>query len=831
MLCAKINMALHKVYKVEGMSCAACALKIQKALAKIEGVSNAQVALLQERVSLDLDKSSDSKLVLSCVEDLGYKISDTDAISSDAIQSGSAFDKDLVKLIVTSFLCSLLMLFSMGPMFSFYIVDNAYGNALLQCALTAVIMYVQRHYFISGFKAILSKSANMDTLVALGSLISFIYSLVNTLLIDKDLTLQAVHHSLNLYYESAAMILTLISIGKYIEHKARVKTKDALDALVSLAPKTCRKIVGDRVLIVDAASIKKDDIIELKAGDSIGADGYLKQGSLSLDARAITGESLPQSVTCGDKVLSGCSVHSGYGQIQVTRSLKDSTLFEIIALVDKASAQKPDIARLADKIASIFVPAILIIALITFIVWYLKTSSLPLAFEFCVSVLVISCPCALGLATPTAIMVGTGLAARHGILFKSAKVIERLRLVDTVFFDKTGTLTQGSFKLLFMQGLVDALEPFYNQLVLSLEHKSSHLIATSLQKALKAQTVEVSDYSYKEGEGVFGTIFGTQYAFVNVKSAQRLGVTIDTSFLHSIDMYEKRGCLCLLLCDKDKVIALYVLGDSIKGSAYGLIDRLHKMHIKCTMLTGDGKSAAAYVASELCLDDYKYELLPKDKAFYIQSEQDNNKKVCFAGDGINDAPALASAFVGVGLKGASDIAIASCDVVLMQKSLHSLVNAIEISKRTVRNIKENLFWAFFYNIIAIPVACGVFYSADIKLNPMLCALLMSISSICVVLNALRLSFINLRANEDNNQRQENAKAGEIKMHKEIFIEGMSCSHCTSSVHKALSSLPGVENLEVVLDEKKASFDLNSALDDAMLKSVVESLGFKVSAIK
>lgn len=819
-----INKMSQVVFDIKGMSCSACAQKIQKKVSSLDGVKDAEISLLANKLVVDIENNNVKDSIRDAVVNLGYGIEDSD---NTLVKEDEKEQRSLkIKLILSALFTAILLIISMGPMLGLNLMPSARASGYSQLLLCIAVMLIQRNYFIHGFGALIKGASNMDSLVALGSSVSFIYSLFVVFKIQGGIDVGALHSTYALYFESAATILTLVSIGKYFESRAKGKTTDAINSLIALAPKTCRKVEGDNVVTVALDAIKLDDVIELKSGDSIGIDGVVIEGDLLVDEKTLTGESKLNKKVVGSKIMSSCTVSFGYAKVKVTACGKDTTLNQIIALLDKANMQKPNIARIADKVSYIFVPTIITLSLITFVIWYIQSSNLVLSINFAVSVLVISCPCALGLATPTAIMVGTGLAAKHGILFKSAKAIEILKSIDTVVFDKTGTLTTGQMQLIDTKAITKGMEPYFNMVVSSLESKSSHPIANALVANLKTSSFDVSSYEYIEGFGLKGVINNTTYYFGNEKFATMLNIKIDDGIRSQIDGFLSQGFLVLTLFNESEVLALYILGDSLKDSAQEALSSLEQSGIKTMMLTGDNAISAKYIANKLAIGEYKAQLLPNDKAQEIKALHDKGQKVCFVGDGVNDALALSYADIGIGLKGASDIAISSCDVVMMQDNLSKIYDAIFISEKTVRNIKENLFWAFIYNIIAIPIAAGLFYYPfNLSLNPMLAALFMSLSSICVVTNALRLSFIKLKDRKTIVQNKEIKK-----MQKTIIINGMKCSHCTSSVEKLLKGLPGVSNVNVDLEKKCATFESETEYQNDMLKAMIESLGFSVESI-
>ena len=874
-------------FAVSGMSCAACAARVEHAVCALDGVASCQVNLLQNsmQIAFDEEKVNDS-LIEAAVKAAGYGAKRA-ALPGSAASNTAAQDEEKAlarqkRDLCLSFILTLaLMSVSMLPMFGITLIADAQISAWTQAVLAALVMLLQRHYFIRGFKALFKLSPNMDSLVALGSAVSFLYSLYQSCFIPAGGSVHLLHQEFPLYFESAASILCLVGIGKYFEHKAKVKSSSAVSALIDLSPKLIRVRQPDgSEKLFSPDKVQKGAVVILRAGESLGVDGVVLSGDGFMDESSLTGESLGRHKGAGDKVLSGTILTQGYLEVEAEAVGADTTFAKIVQLMDDTVSQKVPIARLVDVIAFYFVPAVITLALITFAIWYLLVGwDAAHSINFALCVLVVSCPCALGLATPTAVMVGMGRAARMGILFRNLEVLEILNKADVFLFDKTGTLTTGNMQLLSAVESRPGIAAFADLLTLSLESKSAHPIAKALVEAVKrknphAAVLPVENFKELPGLGVSAEIAGQSYALGNIKLVEQMlyspiplskdcsiaaSATLVSSSTASSDSAaadpaaaeqlskvralaakeEACGHVVLHLISGDSVLCSYILGDSIKPGAKELIAALHQRGAVCSMLTGDRKAAAAYVSKELGLDSFKAELLAADKLSAITALQEQGHKVVMLGDGVNDALCLAKADVGIGVHGASDVAVSACDLVFMNSELRTLEKALALSAATYRNIKQNLFWAFFYNVLTIPLAAGAFYTAfGWELNPMVAAFLMSLSSICVVSNALRLNFVKLTDADDGVANAADAALGSVFAEKEekimakvISIDGMHCAHCTASVLSALSALPGVKNVTVSLEEKCARGDFPESITDEMLKGVIAGLGFTVTEIK
>lgn len=824
---------MKKKYDIIGMSCSACSAHIDKAVRKVQGVYDVNVNLLSNSMVVEFDeKVVDDALIIKTVEDAGYK-----AISekSTTIQTS---DKDSLKQKKKSLILSFVFLIplfyiSMGhmmgaPLPSFLLGhENMMVFALTQLFLTLPVMYINRGYFQRGFKSLWNKSPNMDTLIALGSSAAAIYSIYAIFMMGYELGHGNIDHAhyymMQLYFESAGMILTLISLGKYLESRSKKKTTDAIEKLVHLMPSTAMVLQDDVEKVVPIDDVKVDDIVIVKSGQSIPVDGVIIKGQSSVDESMITGESLPVDKSVGDQVIGATMNREGYIQVRVTHTSENNTLSQIIQLVEDASSSKAPIAKLADKVSGIFVPVVIMIAILTFIAWYvLGEETFHFALTCSIAVLVISCPCALGLATPTAIMVGTGKGAQLGILIKSAESLEILSQCDTIVLDKTGTITKGKPQVtdIYPIGISE------NELLkyaASIENASQHPLAKAVVEYV--QSLDISFETVESFEMMSGLgLKGQMKQDILLSGNRRLMETYDID-LSQVEYLSQQlssmGKTPLYYARNHQLIGMIVVSDVLKETSQQAIDSLKSMHLSIYMLTGDNALTASTIANQLGIEAIA-EVLPQDKEKHIRSLQDNGHKVVMVGDGINDAPALMRADVGIAMTSGTDIAIESADVVFMKNDLQDVVNSIQLSHAVIKNIKENLFWAFFYNVIGIPIAAGVFYPMlGWLLDPMFGAAAMSLSSFFVVSNALRLRFFK--------PKYIQIKQEEVKKMK-MNIEGMMCVHCQAHVEKALNSIDGVK-ATVDLKNNCAFIELNKDVDQAVLKQAVEDAGYTVKGFE
>lgn len=835
-------------FNIGGMSCAACAARVEKAAGELNGVSSCEVNLLQNTMQICYDEAQISPaLIAAAVKSAGYSAQPADREqSADAHEQAAAELKAQRHALILSFILTMaLMTVSMGPMLDFTVISDALIAGSVQLLLALGVMILERGYFKRGFKALFHLAPNMDSLVALGSAASFGYSLYQLTKLHLGMNAAILHNGAPLYFESAASILCLVGIGKYFEHKAKVKSTQAVSALIDLSPKLLRvRRAGQELLLTPDQAVTGDTVI-LKAGESLGADGTVMSGAGFMDESSLTGESFPKKKTAGSKVLSGAVLTQGYLEIKAEAVGQDTAFAQILQLMDETLSQKVPIARLADIIAYYFVPAVITASIITGAVW-LQFAPFAQALNFALCVLVVSCPCALGLAVPTAVTVGVGRAAKLGILFRRLAVLETLSRVDTVIFDKTGTLTAGQMQLLTVKEIKPGAKAFSQLLLFSLESCSAHPLAAALVRDLGGgikQTLPVSGFKEHPGRGISAVIAGTRYYAGNLRLVQEIlganssSETISAQALSAAAGFaaehEAQGRAALHLFNDKELLCSYALGDALKPDAKELIRRLQARGLRCLMFTGDSRPAAQHAAQALGLDGFKAELLPADKLALIKELQRQGHKVVMLGDGVNDALCLTQADVGIGVQGASDIAVSACDAVFMNPKLLTLDTALTLSALIYRNIKENLFWAFIYNVLTIPLAAGVFYvSLGWQLTPMIAAGLMSISSLCVVSNALRLNFIKLDTADEAAAGAAGESAFKEKtMRKVIHIDGMHCSHCTASVLNALSALPGAQNVRVSLEDKCAAGDFGPEVTADLIAGVISALGFTVTSVE
>lgn len=826
-------------FDIQGMTCSSCSSHVERAVKKLEGVKSVNVNLLSNNMVVDYDENliNDNK-VIEAVVDAGYGASTY--VEKEKTKTKKQEDKkeDTIKSMKNRLMISIcflipLMYIAMNHMLYewfglpilkfFHGNENALAFGFTQFLLLLPIVYVNRNYFIIGFKRLLKRTPNMDTLIALGSSAAIIYGIFAIYMIGYGLGHNQIEiverYRGDIYFESAGTILTLITVGKYLETKSKGKTSDAINKLINLAPKVATVIREEKEIEINVDEIIVGDIVLIKPGASIPVDGTIIEGTSSVDESSITGESIPVEKMVGSKVVSGTINKNGYFKMKATKVGDDTTLSQIIKLVEEASNSKAPISRLADKVSGIFVPVVIAIAILAAVFWILQGQSFEFALSVGIAVLVISCPCALGLATPVAIMVGTGKGAQQGILIKSAEALELLHLADTVVLDKTGTITEGKPKVTDIVSNID--ESKLLKIAGSLEKGSEHPLAEAVverAKEDKIEFVEINDFTSVSGRGVSGKINEIKYFAGNISFMKENNINTE-NVEEASQKFLQKGKTVLYFADESKIIGIIAVADTIKSASKQLVKELKSRNIEVVMLTGDNKVVAKTIGEELEIDKVVSEVLPEDKEKEIQNLQKQGKKVIFVGDGINDSPALVRADVGIAIGSGTDIAIESADIVLIKNSLLDVWTAISLSRAVIRNIKMNLFWAFFYNIIGIPIAAGVFYlSFGFKLNPMFGALAMSLSSVCVVTNALRLR--NFKVNFKNK--------GESKMNKKtISIEGMSCNHCKMSVEKALSSIEGVTKVEVSLENKNAIIESSKEIDDNKIKQAIEEIGFTV----
>lgn len=834
-------------YNVSGMSCAACSSRVEKAVGKVDGVTSCTVSLLTN--SMSVEGTATTEQIISAVENAGYGASlksNAKVISNNNILEDKETPLMKKRLIFSLVFLVILMYFSMGHMMlglplPKYFNDNHIAMGLVQLLLTITIMVINQKFFINGFKGLIHKSPNMDTLVALGSGASFVYS-VYALFAMTTAQLNggsnaAMEYMNEFYFESAAMILALITVGKMLEAYSKGKTTDALKGLMKLAPKTAVIYKDNKEINVPIEQVKKGDIFVVKPGETIPVDGVVVYGESAVNESALTGESIPVDKAIGDSVTSASINQSGYIRCQASRVGEDTTLSQIIKMVSDASATKAPIAKIADKVSGIFVPVVITIAIITIVVWLLMGESVGFALARGISVLVISCPCALGLATPVAIMVGNGKGAKNGILFKTAAALEQTGGTNIVALDKTGTITKGEPKVTDIIPNDDISENELLSLAYSIELNSEHPLAKAvIEKAeeVNSNKYEVTEFKALAGNGLKGTINGSEVIGGSLKFISS-NIDLNNDIIKKAEMLAENGKTPLLFANNNKLIGIIAVADVIKEDSEQAINELKNMGIRVVMITGDNEKTANAISKTVGVDEVIAGVMPEGKDKVIRQLKENGK-VAMVGDGINDAPALTSADIGIAIGTGADIAVDAADVVLMKNNLTDVPAAIRLSRAVLRNIHENLFWAFIYNVIGIPLAAGVFIGIfGWKLNPMFGAAAMSLSSFCVVSNALRLNLFNIyRTNKDHKIKTKkfNNISNEIKEEKKmtkINIEGMMCGHCVAHIEKALKAVNGVESVNVSLENKCA--EVTGNIDNELLKKAVVDAGYEVTGIE
>ena len=846
---------MKQKFDVTGMSCSACSAHVEKAVSRVPGVDQVQVNLLQNSMVVEYeDEATDAAAIIHAVEDAGYGASVKDAHeptkkAENDLQKRTAEEAKKMKhrLGWSIVFLIVLMYISMGHMLGWPLPGILLGHenmmifALTQLFLTLPIMYLNRKYYENGFKSLFHGAPNMDTLVAMGSTAAFVYSVsrlyVMGYAMGRGETDMAHMAAMNLYFESAAMILTLVTIGKYMESRSKNRTSDAITKLVDLAPKTALVVRNGRETEIPADQVQVGETVIVKPGQGIPVDGVILEGTGTVDESAITGESIPVEKKVGDRVTGATVNRAGYFQMKADRIGEDTTLSQIIRLVEEAGGSKAPIAKLADKVSGIFVPVVITIAVITIIGWLLSGATFSFALASGIAVLVISCPCALGLATPTAIMVGTGRGAEQGILIKSGESLETAHLVDTVVLDKTGTITEGHPAVAAVRMAPGVTEAELLGLAASLEKASEHPLAEAIVRYAEEAGVEVSqatEFAAEAGQGVSGMVSGRKVLAGNQKMMDAQKVILDGMDAEAGKLSEE-GRTVLYIAADQKLLGMIAVADPVKKTSAEAIREMEQMGLDVVMLTGDHEKTARAIQKQLGISRVIAQVLPQDKEREVRRLQEEGHKVAMVGDGINDAPALARADVGIAIGAGTDVAIESADIVLMKSDLLDAVTAVQLSRAVIRNIKENLFWAFCYNAIGIPLAAGVFYLLlNWQLSPMFGSAAMSFSSVFVVCNALRLKGFQpgfrKKCGGKTTAVSAEKKKGELTMKKTIKIEGMMCSHCTGRVDKALNALDGV-TATVSLEDKAAYVTVDGAVTDEELKKAVVDAGYEVTGIE
>lgn len=811
-------------FEVRGMTCAACSSRVEKVTSQVQGVNKADVNLLSGTMIVH-GENLQPETIIKAVEAAGYVASLPGKKQEPKQGNGSEIIAMRNRILQSAAVLIVLMYFTMGHMLGlpapswYHGTENAVVAAFLQFLLTLPIIYWNRTYYSKGFKALWHRAPNMDSLIATGSAAALIHGIAvlfrMAYAMGQGQWDVVERYSGNLYFESAAMILTLITLGKYLETKAKGKTGDAIRKLMDLAPKTAEVRRNGQVILLPVEEIQPRDIVIVRAGGKIPVDGTVISGKGAVDQSALTGESIPVEIETDDTVSAATILVSGYLEFRAERVGEDTTLAQIIRMVEHAGGSKAPIARLADKIAGVFVPTVMGIAAITFLVWILFTRDLEMALNFAISVLVISCPCALGLATPVAIMVGTGKGATIGVLFKNAEALERLHKVDTVVLDKTGTLTKGK------PVVTDVIPGNITEEALlavasALETHSEHPFAAAILEKAGGASQAAEDFQTLPGEGISGLVNGVRYYGGNRRLMQSLGVQVP-----EFEALTQQGKTPLYFAaENGEYLGAIAAADVLKEDSKEAIAFMNKLGLNVVMLTGDNRNTAEAIALEAGIREVISDVLPGDKANAVAKLQKEGRSVLMVGDGINDAPALATADVGMAIGTGTDIAMESADVVLMRGSLQGVCDGYALSRATVRNIKENLFWAFFYNCLGIPVAAGVLYPAlGLQLSPMLGAAAMSMSSVLVVSNALRLRFFKSHIHRSHNQQEEN------NMETTIKVEGMMCTHCKARVESVCKAVPGI--LDAVVDLQAKTVLITGTADVAMVKKAITDAGYEV----
>ena len=855
-------------YNVTGMSCAACSARVEKAVKKVPGVTSCSVSLLTN--SMGVEGTASPSAILSAVQEAGYGASPKNASASKTSDASTDLDaladhetpKLKRRLIASLGFLLVLMYFSMGHMMwgwplPHWFDGNHVAMGLVQLLLAGIVMVINQKFFINGFKGLIHGAPNMDTLVALGSMASFVWSTyalfaMTRAQVDGNDAL-IMHYMMEFYFESAAMILTLITVGKMLEARSKGKTTDALKSLMKLAPKTATLVRDGAEVTVAIADVQKGDVFVVRPGENIPVDGVVLEGTSAVNESALTGESIPVDKAVGDKVSAATTNQSGFLRCEATRVGEDTTLAQIIKMVSDAAATKAPIAKIADTVSGFFVPAVISIAVLTTIVWLLLGHELGYALARGISVLVISCPCALGLATPVAIMVGNGLGAKNGILFKTAASLEAAGRTQIVALDKTGTITEGAPRVTDLLPAEGVTETELLTLAAALESRSEHPLAKAVLADAEAKAItppEVTDFAALPGNGLAAKLDGMDIYAGNAAFIQTR-LTLPAALAQQAEKLATEGKTPLFFGGAGRLLGVIAVADTIKEDSPEAIRQLQNMGIRVVMLTGDNQRTADAIGRQAGVDEVIAGVLPDGKEAVIRQLQASGK-VAMVGDGINDAPALTRADTGIAIGAGTDVAIDAADVVLMNSKLSDVPAAIRLSRATLRNIHENLFWAFIYNIIGIPLAAGLFIPFGLTLNPMFGAAAMSLSSFCVVSNALRLNLFDLHSTRHDrktaspaaapvqsaaeNNKKSDAEAPEVKtedhtMKKTLKVEGMMCGHCEARVKKALEALPEVDEAVVSHEAGTAIVTLNAEVADDVLKNAVEAQDYKVTGIQ
>lgn len=819
-------------FNVEGMTCASCQAHVSKAVEQLEGTSKVNVNLLKNTLDVEVDEAKcDASKIEDAVQKAGYKayIPNANKKTDKIIEK----NHDLTYLIFSLVDLLVIMYFSMGHMMwgwpvpkVFNMHTNPMGFSLVQFILVLPIIFLYRKYFINGFKKLIKLSPNMDTLIAIGATFSIAYGIYCLFMISMEYT----EYHMYLYFEAAGMILTLVSLGKYLEKLSKRKTTTAIEKLMDLSPKEAVVLKDNIETKVKIEEVKLGDIVVVKKGDSVPVDGKIIEGNASIDQSNITGESIPVYKIANDDVYSSTIVTAGYIKVKATKVGEDTSIANIIKLVDEASNSKAPISKLADKISGVFVPVILAIALVTFIINLIVSKDFQIALNFAITVIVIACPCALGLATPVAIMVGTGKGAENGLLIKNAEILEKAHHIKTVVLDKTGTITEGKPRVTDFESFEsdsDLLSVIY-----SLENMSEHPLALSMIEYAKennANLLEVKEFKTTDGRGIEGIVNNSKYFIGNYKSVEEL--KLNTKELEDkVNNLSYQGKTPLLIIKDNKVVGLIAVKDEVKESSKQAISELRNKGIKVIMLTGDNRKTAEAIAKEVNVDEVISDVHPEDKQKVINSLKTNDKNlIAMVGDGVNDAPALTSADLGIAIGGGSDIAIESADIVLLRNDLLDVLNVISLSKRVINTIKLSLFWAFFYNFVCVILSTGfLYYLTDKKfmMTPMIASVAMSISSVSVVLTSLTINFFKVKKAKNSNNSSVSIKEKNKMQTKVIYVDGMMCNHCKAHVEEACKKVPGVSDAVVSLQDKNVTVTCEEKVTDEALKQSIKEAGYE-----
>ncbi len=860
-------------YNVTGMTCAACQANVTRCVQKLDGVREVNVSLLANQMTVSYDEGKvNPQSIVQAVTEIGYGASPAESAAGKANDFRSEWQtrRDRAeegrkgmkhRLIASLILLVPLMYIAMGPMMGLPVpelltgMENTLISALAQLVLTVPILVINQHFFVNGFRSLFHRAPNMDSLVAIGSGAAMLYGLFAMFRMAYGFghgDMAVVHEYAHaLYFESAAMILTLVTVGKYLEARSKSKTSDALGKLVDLAPKTAVVVREGEEHTIPAEQVVAGDIVVIRPGESVPVDGEMLEGYGYVDQAAITGESIPVEKRKGDTVISATINKNGTFRFRASKVGGDTTLAQIIRLVDEAGNSKAPIARLADKVSGVFVPVVIVIALLTAVVWLAVGQTFEFALSNAIAVLVISCPCALGLATPVAIMVGTGKAAEYGILIKSAESLENLHSVDTVVLDKTGTITSGHPSVTDVVPLTDSLsEAELLQEAAAVELGSEHPLAQAVVEKAKAEGLSIPSaetFEAQAGRGVRARVGGREYLAGNAAFMKENGLDAGGRIAGELDRLAKEGKTPLLFSRDGAVRGIIAVADTVRDSSREAVRRFHRMGLRVVMLTGDNRLTAEAIRRQLDIEEAIADVLPTEKEACVRALQEKGHKVAMVGDGVNDAPALTRADIGIAIGAGTDIAIDSADVVLMKDSLGDVATAINLSKAVVRNIHMNLFWAFFYNVLGIPVAAGALFPIwGLRLSPMIGSAAMSLSSVCVVTNALRLRFfkdkekgrrgpekveaapgetVSVSGGQPVQDNREPREKGAGQMKKVLKVEGMMCAHCQSHVQKALAAVDGVQEAQVDLENKEATVILSKEVADKLLMDAVTEAGY------